>query len=198
MDPEPFKVNPVSLRNPSGKLRIGYLGSLIPSKGVHLLIEACLKLPADKFTFDIYGAAIPYDGFPNYEKELHQKAAPFSQVKFHGKYANQDIAKILSALDVVVVPSLWQENAPLTIEEAFLAKVPVVAARWGGMQERLAGDGGMLFIPGQVDSLAETLQYLIDHPEHLRTLRDSVPKVPSAAEMTPVWEEVYQELLAVK
>jgi glycosyltransferase involved in cell wall biosynthesis len=89
---------------------------------------------------------------------------------------------------------LWQENAPLTIEEAFLAKVPVVAAGWGGMQERLAGGGGMLFIPGQVDSLAETLQYLIDHPDHLESLRNHIPQVASAEELMPVWEEIYKEL----
>jgi glycosyltransferase involved in cell wall biosynthesis len=171
---------------------------LIPSKGVHLLIEACAKLPKDKFTLDIYGEAVSYDGFPNYENQLHQKAVSLSNVRFHGKYSNQEVGKILASLDVVVLPSLWQENAPLTIEEAFLSKVPVIAAGWGGMQERLAEGGGMLFSPGDVNSLADRLNHLIGHPDELESLRKSIPKVASAEELAPVWEEIYQELLAIK
>jgi glycosyltransferase involved in cell wall biosynthesis len=202
MDPNLFSKNPPLVppywRRGEDKLRIGYIGSLIPSKGLHLLIEACAKLPQDKFTLDIYGAAVPYDGFPNYENDLLRKGASLSNVRFHGKYSNREVGKILTSLDVVVLPSLWQENAPLTIEEAFLAKVPVVAAGWGGMKERIAEGGGILFKPGDKNSLVDTLRHLIEHPDEMESLRKSIPKVASAEELAPVWEEIYQELLAIK
>jgi len=199
---DPPFIPPCNSRGENRQLRIGYLGSLIPSKGVHLLIEACAKLPKDKFTLDIYGEAVSYDGFPHYEKDLkvlsNGSLDSTDNIRFHGRYSNQEVGKILSTLDMVVLPSLWQENAPLTIEEAFLAKVPVIAAGWGGMKERLAEGGGMLFEPGSVDSLANTLRHLIKHPKVLESLENSIPKVASAEELAPVWEEIYQELLAVK
>ena len=40
---------------------------------------------------------------------------------------------VLAAIDVLAVPSLWLENSPLVIHEAFLAGVPVVGARIGGI-----------------------------------------------------------------
>ena len=55
---------------------------------------------------------------------------------------------------MLVVPSIWPENSPLVIHEAFLAGVPVVASRIGGIPE-LVQDGvnGLLFEPGDADDL---------------------------------------------
>jgi len=196
MEPGIFENLPNRKADPAGRLRIGYLGSVIPSKGVHVLIEAYSKLPQNQATLDIYGEAIPYDGYPNYGDDLRREAATFPEIRFHGKYANQDVPGYLNAMDVLVLPSIWPENAPLTISEAFMARVPVVAAGWGGMQERLAHGGGMLFVPGRSESLAELLEYLIDNPHYLVKLQEGIPRVSSAADMAPVWEQIYHELLA--
>ena len=197
MDPDIFRDFQEHTIDQTGRLRIGYLGSLIPSKGIHVLIDAFAKLPPSRATLDIYGEVIPYDGYPNYGEDLRRKAARLPEVTFHGKYSNADVGRILAAMDVLVLPSIWPENAPLTISEAFLAKVPAVAAGWGGMQERLEKGGGMLFLPGQSDSLAEILRHLIENPDQLDTLRKTIPEVPSMVEMAPVWEQIYQELLGI-
>ncbi len=195
MDSERFLNLPERTSDLSGKLRIGYIGSLIPSKGVHLLIDAVTKLPENAARLDIYGEAIPYDGFPKYENDLHRKASDLGNIRFRGGYSNREIGEILSQIDIVVVPSLWPENSPLTIQEALLAGVPVVAANWGGMKEWLEKGGGLLFNPGQADSLAVILNSIIENPQQLESLRHSIPKVPKAEEMYPVWEQLYQELL---
>jgi glycosyltransferase involved in cell wall biosynthesis len=195
MDPNLFQDIPKRTPDPQNRLRIGYLGSLIPSKGIHLLIDAVAKLPPNRATLDIYGEAVAYDGYPDYGNDLKRKSAKIENVTLHGKYSNQEVGKILGSLDVVVLPSLWPENAPLTIEEAFLAQVPVVAANWGGLRERLAAGGGMLFTPGNVDSLRGILAHLVDYPDQLDTLRQNIPNVASAAEMTLVWEEIYHDLV---
>ena len=197
MDPEIFRDFPERSVDQTSRLRIGYLGSLIPSKGIHVLIDAFAKLPPNRATLDIYGEAVSYDGYPNYGEDLRRKAARLPDVTFHGKYSNEDVGRMLAAMDVLVLPSIWPENAPLTISEAFLAKVPVVVAGWGGMQERLGHGGGMLFIPGQADSLAEILRHLIENPDQLNALAKTIPEVPSMVEMAPVWEQIYQELLGI-
>jgi glycosyltransferase involved in cell wall biosynthesis len=98
-------------------------------------------------------------------------------------------------VDVVVVPSMWAENSPLTIQEAFLAGVPVITADRGGMKEWVDKGGGMLFKASDAESLAEVLKSIIENPSQLDLLRRSIPQVPSAAEMYPVWEQLYHELL---
>ena len=50
-----------------------------------------------------------------------------------GRYDNKDVGRILSEMDVLVVPSLWWENSPITIHEAFLTRTPVITAGIGGM-----------------------------------------------------------------
>jgi glycosyltransferase involved in cell wall biosynthesis len=198
MDPGIFQNLPERKADPKGRLRIGYLGSVIPSKGVHVLIEAYARLLENRATLEIYGEAIPYDGYPNYGDDLRRKAAGFPDIRFHGKYSNEAVPGFLNAMDVLVLPSIWPENAPLTISEAFMARVPVVAAGWGGMQERLANGGGMTYKPGKADALAEVLRHLIENPAQLGILRESIPKVPSASDMAPVWEQIYQELSEIK
>jgi len=51
-----------------------------------------------------------------------------------GGFDNKDISRVLSKIDVLVVPSIWFENSPLVIHEAFLAGVPVIAASIGACQ----------------------------------------------------------------
>ena len=68
------------------------------------------------------------------------------------------IPETLVSFDLLVVPSIWEENSPLVIREAFAAGVPVVASRIGGIPEMVAdGVGGLLFEPGDADDLAAHL-----------------------------------------
>ena len=61
----------------------------------------------------------------------------------------------LSRVDVLVLPSVWLENSPLVIKEAFAAGVPVVTSDLGGMAELVRRDvDGLLFEPGNADALA--------------------------------------------
>ncbi|MFO0981679.1 MAG: glycosyltransferase [Planctomycetota bacterium] len=86
--------------------------------------------------------------FTRYVAALQQRAAADRRVVFAGRIAPEQVAAVLADIDVLVVPSLWYENSPLTIREAYLARVPVIATDLGGMREHVrAGEGGVLF-PG--------------------------------------------------
>ena len=71
------------------------------------------------------------------------------------------IQEVLAGFDVLVVPSTWYENSPLTIHEARQCGVPVIASRLGGMEE-LVHDGvdGALFAPGDSVDLARVIRSL--------------------------------------
>jgi glycosyltransferase involved in cell wall biosynthesis len=75
-----------------------------------------------------------------------------------GPFPPESIHEVLSTHDVLVIPSLWWENSPLTIHEAALAGVPVLASDIGGMAEYvLPGVTGQLFKVGDAADLRRHL-----------------------------------------
>jgi glycosyltransferase involved in cell wall biosynthesis len=177
------------------RLRAVYLGTWIPSKGVHLLVEAFRRLPPDRAVLDVHGYAAPYDGFPDYEQHLRRLAGGAAHVRFHGAYGPEDVSRILATADVLVVPSLWWENSPLTIHEAFLAGVPVVAAGHGGMAEFVQdGLNGLTFQPGNAVSLRGVLRRLVDDRTLLQRLAHGPMQVSEMGAHAQELEALYAEI----
>ena len=146
----------------SQKIRFGYIGTFIPSKGIHILLDAFNNIKTKNVELRIHGAPQSYhQGFidyPSYLRSLGKR----NNILWFGEYNNDDIAMILSEIDVLVVPSIWYENAPLTIHEAFMASVPVITSNIGGMKELVRdGENGLLFKAGDSGDLTAKMQ--IDH-----------------------------------
>ncbi|MCZ7625572.1 MAG: glycosyltransferase family 4 protein [Candidatus Methylomirabilis sp.] len=161
-------------KRPADRLRIGFIGSIVVHKGVHLLSEAFGRLGSDKAELLIYGEST---ATPEYAQQLQQKAAG-QPVRFMGGFRNDEIAGILSGLDLLVVPSIWPENAPLTIHEALAVRVPVIAARVGGIPALVRdGENGLLFEVGSVDSLAIALGRIAVEPHLIDVLRGNADEV---------------------
>ncbi len=119
-------------------------------------------------------------------------------VTFTGRFDRADAAEIYGALDVLVVPSLWPENSPLVIHEAFMAGVVVVAARAGGIPGLVAdGVSGLLFDASSPESLANALARLIDDPGLVDRLRAASPAVRSIGQDAAEWEARYRAVVDV-
>jgi len=154
-------------------LSFGYIGRIIPSKGIHLLIKAFSSIEIKKgSSLHIYGDAGRYKTYLEKLGDQH--------VHFHGGFHNDEIDKILDNIDVLVVPSIWYENSPLVIQEAFLKGIPVIASNIGGMKELISdGVDGFLFRMGDIKSLSDILTNLIDNPTLLNSLQVKREKVRS-------------------
>jgi GT2 family glycosyltransferase/glycosyltransferase involved in cell wall biosynthesis len=163
-------------------LRLGFLGSLMVSKAPHLLLEAASRLPAGSVTVDLYGEPVAYHGDASYADRL----APLlgtSGVRHHGSLPHEAVPSAAAAMDALVVPSIWEENSPLVIREAFAAGVPVVASRIGGIPETVTdGVNGRLFRPGDVDDLSRVLGELAADRQALKQLQQGVGSVPDLAD----------------
>ena len=133
--------------------RFAFVGSLVRHKGVHVLLEAFRAMPDDA-TLDVHGP-LHYD--PAYTEALRRLAA-HPGMRFAGAAAPECVPRLLAGVDGLVVPSIWQENSPLTVHEGFLAGVPVVASRLGGHAELLAGGGGLLYEADDPTDLAAKLR----------------------------------------
>jgi glycosyltransferase involved in cell wall biosynthesis len=113
------------------------------------------------------------------------------------RYEHNQLAQILRDLDIVVVPSIWYENAPHVISEAFAAKRPVVATDLGGMSEIVANQvNGLLFARGDASDLARQLQRVLDEPGLIPQLQQGIPPIRSLEEEMTELMRVYERVLA--
>lgn len=154
-----------------GPLRIGYLGTLLPSKGLHVLLAAQRRLPVGTVTVDIYGNAAPYHGDDGYLTRCFAELRPGDQVRYHGPYAQNDLSSILAGIDVLAAPALWHEAFGLTVREALAAGRPVLVSRVGGLQDAVLDNvAGRVLPPGDVNAWAGALQQLASDRNEVRRL----------------------------
>jgi glycosyltransferase involved in cell wall biosynthesis len=141
---------------PAGpRRRIGYVGTLAPHKGVDVLVAAFRRLSDPGLRLDVHGSR---GVSPSYADALSALAGDDPRIRFHGGFEEGGQGAVLAGLDLMVVPSIWWENSPLTVLEALDAGVPVVASRIGGLPE-LVDDGvtGVLVPPRDVAALHQVL-----------------------------------------
>jgi len=156
----------------------GFLGSLAWQKGVHVLVEAFNQLsPTAALT--IYGSD---RAFPDYGAQL-RALAKHPNIRFAGALHYNDVGAALRQLDALIVPSLWVENSPLVIQEAYIMGVPVIASELGALPEKVeAGKTGYLFPAGDSKALADLLQRCMADPTLLTSLRQNIVPPPTVEE----------------
>jgi glycosyltransferase involved in cell wall biosynthesis len=180
-------------KTPSSHLRVGYVGQIAWHKGVHVLIEAVRSLTGIPLTVKFYGDTTP---FPAYAQQLQQLTAGDERFEWKGVYHRQDVSRVLRDLDVIAVPSLWYENSPNVILEAFAHRTPVLATNLGGMAELVHHEqDGLLFELGRADSLAGQLRRLVTEPQLLPTLRANIGPVKSVAQEIDELEAIYRQVI---
>jgi len=176
----------------AGPLRIGFVGTLVWHKGVHVLVDAARGLQGS-FEVHIHGDV---GVFPEYTAVLERAAAGIS-VRFAGGFDRDRVHDIYRDIDVLVVPSLWPENSPLVIHEAFMHQLPVVAARVGGVPELVQHEvNGLLYDAFSVSALRAALQRLIDDRTVVDRLGVRASAVKSIAQDAREWRARYEDVCA--
>jgi glycosyltransferase involved in cell wall biosynthesis len=145
----------------SQKLRIAYVGRLVPEKGIPVLLEAAKILKAEGHDFEI---RIIGDGPERLQlEELIQRYALESFTSITGFLTGDAFARALQDVSIVVMPSTWEETAGLAAIEQMMRGRLVIAADIGGLSEVLR-DAGLKFVPGNAVSLAHCLRSVIENP----------------------------------
>lgn len=178
------------------EIHFGFIGQIMPIKGVDLLVRAFLLVrqnnPAKKIYLHVYGKLNAEAAYAN---ELQELARNVPEIIFHGAYEHRRTLALLNEMDVVVVPSQWYENVPRVILEAFAAKRPVIGTRVGGVTEVVTDEvNGLVFERGDVNDLARVMQRVIDDPQLLARLAQNIPPSrPLEQDMTTLLD-VYTRL----
>ncbi len=187
-------------RRPDGPVRFLFLGSLVPHKGAHILMNAWAGLPADVAV----GAALrmfgPDQHQPAYVSALRARAGALG-IEFGGQLGREEVRRAMAATDVLVVPSRWLEIRPLVMLEAYAAGARVIATDLGGMREAI-DDGlpGRVVPEGDAGALQEAIVSEIEmhrsgqvDPAPVRTPSALFRGWPTVAESL---EALYGELLS--
>jgi glycosyltransferase involved in cell wall biosynthesis len=199
-----FDLERLSRRNriPERRFTFGYIGTHIPAKGVHLLIDAYGQLEGN-YGLRIWGR---HRGAETNGLEFLVQALPEhirDTIEWEGEYRNQDIvSSVFNACDAIIVPSIWAENSPLVIHEALQARVPVITARYGGMREYVEhGVNGLLFDHRDATSLSRQMARLAEDPELAQRLgtrgylQSPDGNVPSIEDHTRSMIEIYRKAI---
>ena len=101
-------------------------------------------------------------------------------VRVCGPYRSQDVGGIIRRNGWVIVPSIWWENSPLVIQEAFVAGRPIICSDIGGMAEKVVhGVSGLHFRVSNSADLAARIEECAENPELWRKLCANLPQPPT-------------------
>ncbi len=189
LDSFPEKLTVAAGAKRRNKLRIGFLGRLHSTKGIHVVVEAARRLRAGAWTIQVAGTgdALPP---PAVRDELGDR------IEFLGW---QSTDAFLRSVDVLVVPSIWNDPLPRAVFEGFAYGIPVIGSRIGGIPEMVHhGRNGFLFEAGNASELAELLDHLIQNPALLSPMSKNCladAQHFSAARMARDYLTLYREII---
>ncbi len=178
---ENFKIT----KNKNNKVKILYLGSLIRSKGAHILLEAIHGLDVE---CELYGQGVMKEELQRAIQKNNLSAKIFPPVLY------SQIPSIYAQADIIVFPSLWPEPFGRIAIEAMAAGKPVIASAIGGIKETITEGTGILVDPGNVQQLREAITLLMHNP---RLQEEMGKKGRKVVEEKYAGEKVVKRLIAV-
>jgi glycosyltransferase involved in cell wall biosynthesis len=192
-----------SPRAPGEPLRVGFIGSLVWYKGLDVLCRAVAALPAGSAKIHVHGDHLggsdPVAAAAVRQVAEEARTLGGDRIVFHGRYHHDELASIHAGLDVVVVPSVWQEAFGLVVREAQLAGTPVVGSDIAGIAEGIEHDvNGLLFRPGDAGALRAALQRFLDEPDLAARLAAAAPRVKTDVEEAIESEWRYRQVISAR
>jgi glycosyltransferase involved in cell wall biosynthesis len=188
---------PVDKASPRGKeVHFVFTSVVKPEKGILVALEAFDRLWKEgerRARLLVFGKIPDEDGFGRIFRARIENVA---NAEYRGTFHNKEIGSILESADHLLLPSLWYENAPLVIEEAYLHGIPCVVSDIGGMAERVDHDGnGVHFHVGDAADLAQQVRRLASDPSLGERFRRNLPAVKSIEENAEELLERYRSFL---
>lgn len=179
----------------SAKLNFGFIGQITPIKGLHLLINAFKTEPIHtQSQLLVYGSVEHNSPYLNQIDELIGYNA--ANIFMRGSFPHDRLDEVLSEIDILVVPSVWHENNPRVIQEAFAARIPVIASDVGGMSEFINHEvNGLLFKRNDPVDLAKQMARIVNQPNLMRHLQNGIKPVKTIEEEIDELLAIYKELI---
>ena len=175
------------------KLHLIFIGRISSFKGVLLLIKAVKMLRKEDIHLNIYGNPTEKE----YMEQCLTEAEGLDNISFKGSCPPDKVIFTISRHHILCLPSEVCEMAPLVIQEAFAAGIPVIASDVYGNAEQIKhGINGWLFKLKDQRDLAGKLQHLIDHPELIELTKKNIPTPQKFDAVAGEYVQIYNTVLA--
>ncbi len=154
---------PLQKRSTDYSNRFGYFGQATEYKGIDIFLEGIYHIPKNlrqSMLFEIHCANLDHQG-DWFKKRLAELSTPLREegtLRWVGSYDQHELSERMGNVGWIVVPSIWWENSPMVIQEAFTNSRPVICSNIGGMAEKV-GDrfNGLHFSARNPIDLAEKI-----------------------------------------
>lgn len=178
------------------KIVFGFIGGVTFYKGIHVLVKAYLrlnKIAIDNSELLIYGKY--QEDYISAIKLENGSQYGFGKIKFFGKYSTDDLKKIYSNIDIMVLPSVCNDTAPQTIFESFAAGIPIIASNIGGFPDFIEHNkNGLLFETGNSEDLKEKMEYILENPDKIKEYREKIPELKTIEKNAQELIEIYTNI----
>ena len=190
LSPLPHK----SARPRDNRVYFGFMGTLAPAKGIELLLRIFSKLNQPNARLLIAGT-----GKRGYEEPLKTQFAS-QKIRFLGYCSPENF---FSMIEILIVPSIWEEALGMVIPESLAYGVPVIGSRRGGIPEMIEpGKNGFLFEPDRPEELAAIICGVAENPS---SIEDLIPNALTSSRpfldvprWVDQWQSLYEELAQMK
>jgi glycosyltransferase involved in cell wall biosynthesis len=169
-------------------LTLGFIGRLTEEKGIYNLIRAVAAVPREAVRLLIAGRT------DDNQQRLIRTMAPNARIEFLGFVAP---AEFYGKVDVVVVPSIWEEPGPIVVADAKAAGKPFLGTRFGGIPEAVDGGAAGWLTAHDPVSLAKSIVQLVAEPQRIKGIARKLSENRSRrtfADVIAEYREVFAEI----
>lgn len=123
--------------------RFGFFGQINPFKGLEILLSAINQIPKaerKEVVLEVHGANLELQS-AEFQEKIKALCDPLIKqgiVQWLGPYLPHELPGRMANVDWVCVPSIWWENSPMVIQEAFRCGRPLLVSDIGGMKEKVS------------------------------------------------------------
>lgn len=165
---------------PDDKILI-FTGRITPEKGVKELIESLKYVKYKNYKLLILGSALnELKTKTEYQEQIEDEVKKISdKVIFTGFIKYDEINTFYALADIAVLPSIWNDPAPLTIIESLMSGLPIITTNSGGIPE-YATDGSAIILQNNeniVQNLSKNIDYLLNNTKELKRMREKAIEV---------------------
>lgn len=185
--PKPYENRP---RSP---IRFGFVAGFVDYKGIWDVLDTAVSLKKKGYKFEIHIWGPKQTNAPIIERDIQDV------IKLRGLYSPEEIWQVYEEMDVLLMPSRWNEPYGRVTQEAATAKVPSIATRIGGITEQIRdGIDGLLFNYLDREDLEKQMTKVIENPDLIKKFISNLWEVINTKDAVQQIEDFYLEILNKK
>lgn len=174
-------------------LKLGYVGSIVPQKGLQILLQALAQLPQLNLSLKVAGAL---HGDAVFQNQITQLAKSDNRVTLLGQCNSAAVASLLSSVDVLCIPSIVPESYSLVLREAAALGVPSLVSDQGAPADLVQQTGAGGAVPmGDIQAWAQAITHLYSQPAQIAQWRSRLPLPMRVEEEAFLYESLYRQFL---